>query len=225
MSDTVGTICAAVIASALTLFGALYLQKQQNDVAQQAKFMDGAQATAQETSKLLAEGYRELERLKEEALGKTAAEYMRGPEEKYQEFYQGWRQRLIENQFKVIRYFGKDAADMLMHLDEIDISPVNNLGSPNPCSAPGDKDSGDMHKIAEQLSCYIRFSTLKFDKMEIESEADHLINTIQRQSEIKDNVRALMENYEVNYVIILRKLDARLTELGMSKVTVVQHKS
>lgn len=223
MSDTVGTICAAVFASALTLLGAVHLQNQQIGVAQQAKFLDGAQATAQETSKLLADGYRELGKLREEAEGKSSKEFMSGPEVKYEKFYQEWRQHLIENQFKVIRYFGKDAADMLMHLDEIDISPVNNLGSPNPCSAPGDKNSGDMHKIAVQLSCYIRFSTIKFDRMEGESESDHVANTIHRQSEIDNNVRALMENYEINYVIILRKLDSRLTELGMSKVAVVQN--
>lgn len=223
MSDsTVGTICAAVIASALTLFGAVYLQKQQNDMARQTKFLDGAQATAQKTSKLLAEGYRELEKLDEDAQGKSFEEYMRGPEDKYRKFYQGWRQRLIENQFEVTRYFGKDTANMLMHLDEIDISPVNNLGSPNPCSAPGGKDSDDMHKIADQVSCYIRFSTISFEKMEFESEAEHFVDAMQRKSDIKTNIHALMEGYEVNYVIILRKLDSRLTELGMSKVTVVQ---
>lgn len=169
MSDnTIGTICAAVMASALTLLGAIYLQKLQNDVVQEAKFLDGAQATAQETSKLLANGYRALQVLREGAEGRSLADYIGGPEVEYEKFYRDWRQSLIENQFKLIRYFGKDSADMLMHLDEVDISPVDNLRSPNPCSAPGDKDSYDMHKIADQVSCYVRFSTITLDRQDNE---------------------------------------------------------
>lgn len=108
-----------------------------------------------------------------------------------------------------------------MHLDEIDISPVDNLGSPNPCSAPGDKDSYDMHKIAEQVSCYVRFSTITFDRQPDESEVEHFTEALSRKSNIESVIRDLMEIYEINHIKILRKLESRLTKLGMAQVTVV----
>lgn len=75
---------------------------------------------------------------------------------------------MIQKQFSVSRYFGSELASELLHVDEIAPTPVNNLSSPNPCTAPGETESYDINKMAVQIDCYIRFSALLEDRIKSE---------------------------------------------------------
>ncbi|MEK0364413.1 hypothetical protein [Pseudomonas sp. CBC3] len=186
------------------------------------KFLDEAQATAQETSKLLAEGYNALDKLQAEGADKSFEEYLDGPEAEYDQFYRLWKQRIIENQFKLIRYFGKDLANSIIHLDEIDISPTDNLRSPDPCTPPDAKDAADINKIMGSVSCYSRFHSRlnhPLDKSKEESP-DEFVSRLSRKGELDAHLRDLMDAFEVSYVSILRGMDNRFTQLGAQRLRI-----
>lgn len=216
------TLAAAVITSCLTILGTSVIQGYQNRLDARVRFLDGAQATAEETSRLLAEGYSALEKLRHDGSGKSFEQYIVGPDRDFDEFYRDWKQRVIENQFKLTRYFGKDLANNIMHLDEIDVSPVNNLASPNICTPPGSVDSADINKLMNEVSCYTRlysFSSAPLDPNKEENMREFIART-DHKGQVKDHLDNLMNAYEVGYVKILRLIDNRFTELGALKTEV-----
>ncbi|PNV99376.1 hypothetical protein C1633_06190 [Pseudomonas protegens] len=130
---------------------------------------------------------------------------------------------MIQNQFSVSRYFGGDLASELIHVDEIDKAPVDNLSSPSPCAAPGKPDSYDINKMAVQVDCLIRFSSLMQDRINSDEPNDKaaFIDNINRKSAMDKDIRKMIDNYEVYYVKVLRSMDDKFTQLGAIKVTVV----
>lgn len=218
------TAAASLLTAAFTLVGTNFQQAHQDERADRAKFLDGAQATAQETSRLLYEGYNALDKLLKETDKKGWGEFSRGPWDEYVQFHRGWRQQLIAEHFKLSRYFGKSMANQLVHLDEIDIQPVNNLSSPDPCSAPGDDKDYDMEKLTNQIECYSRFVTLKQDIINNEikdRDAKQLYDALKSKRNTEERAWELLQHYDKSTVSYLRRLDATLTELGVTKVTVV----
>ncbi|RMM79800.1 hypothetical protein ALQ71_00042 [Pseudomonas coronafaciens pv. striafaciens] len=220
------TIAGAVITTGLTLLGTAVLQKYQNDASERARFLDGAQATAQATAKLLILGYNALEQLRDDTYKKGFEFYIKDSGQKYEEFYRDWRQQMIQNQFSVSRYFGGELASDLIHVDEIDKMPVNNLSSPNPCTPPGKPDSYDINKMAVQVDCLIRFSALMQDRIKSDEPSDQeaFIDNIRKKSAMDENIRKMIDGYEVSYVKVLRSMDDKFTQLGASKVTVIPRK-
>ena len=219
----VQTIAGAIITTSLTLFGTAYLQNTQNNTTEKIRFLDGAQLTAETTAKILITGYNSLVKLRDATDRKGFEFYVKDSGQKYREFYREWRQQMIQNQFGVSRYFGNDLASQLIHIDEIDKAPVDNLASPNPCSAPGTSDSYDINKMAVQIDCYIRFSSLTQDRMNSDAPNDKeaFIDNITRKSAIDEDIAKMLDNYEVSYLKVLRSMDNRLTQLGRVKVTVI----
>ncbi|WP_146041987.1 hypothetical protein [Pseudomonas protegens] len=217
------TIAGAVITTGLTLLGTAVLQKYQNDAAERTRFLDGAQVTAQATTKLLIQGYNALEQLRSSTDKKGFEFYIKDSGHKYEKFYRDWRQQMIQNQFSVSRYFGGDLASELIHVDEIDKAPVDNLSSPSPCAAPGKPDSYDINKMAVQVDCLIRFSSLMQDRINSDEPNDKaaFIDNINRKSAMDKDIRKMIDNYEVYYVKVLRSMDDKFTQLGAIKVTVV----
>lgn len=217
------TIAAAVITTGLTLLGTATLQKSQNDTAERTRFLDGAQVTAQATTKLLIQGYDALVELRDTSSKKGLDFYSNNSGKKFDEFYRGWRQQMIQNQFGVSRYFGDGLANQLIHVDEIDKSPVNNLSSPNPCSSPGEPDSFDINKMAVQVDCYIRVSSVLQDRLSSDEPSDKsdFFEIITRKSTLDSDIQRMIENYEVSYVKVLRSMDSAFTQLGGLKVKVV----
>lgn len=217
------TIAGAFITTGLTLLGTAYLQSKQNETAERVRFLDGAQATAQATTKLLIQGYNALEQLRDATEKKGFDFYITDSGRKFGEFYRDWRQQMIQNQFSVSRYFGGDLASQLIHVDEIDKAPVNNLSSPNPCSAPGTPDSYDINKMAVQVDCLVRFSSFTQDRLDSKEPRDKeaFSGYISKKSALDQDVMRMIENYEVSYVKVLRSMDDKFTQLGGVKVTVV----
>jgi hypothetical protein len=218
------TVAASLLTAALTLAGTSCQQAHQDERADSTKFLDGAQATAQETSRLLDDGYNALAKLLKGMDQKGWGEFSKGPWDEYMEFHRGWRQQLIAEHFKLSRYFGKDMANELVHIDEIDIHPVNNLSSPNPCTPPGAEEDFDIEKLASQIECYARFVTLKQDLIndDIENKnTDELFDALGSKLNTQNATGKLLQHYDKSSVSYLRRLDARLTELGVSKVTVM----
>ncbi|KIR18126.1 hypothetical protein PFLU4_15150 [Pseudomonas fluorescens] len=221
------TLAASGLTAALTLAGTSLQQAHQDERADKAKFLDGAQATAQETSRLLDEGYNALAKLIKETDQKGSEEFSKGPGTEYIEFYRGWRQRLIAEHFKLSRYFGKDMANDLVHIDEIDLHPVDNLSSPNPCTPAGDEDSFDIEKLASETECYSRLVTLKQDRINddtTDKSTDELFDALAAKLNTQNAAKKLLQHYDKSSVSYLRRLDARLTELGASKVTIIPNK-
>ncbi|SCW97546.1 hypothetical protein [Pseudomonas sp. NFACC05-1] len=222
------TFAASLLTAAFTLAGTSYQQAHQDERADRAKFLDGAQATAQETSRLLDDGYNALSKLLKATDQKGWEEFSKGPWDEYREFYRSWRQQLIAEHFKLSRYFGKDMANDLVHIDEIDIHPVDNLSSPNPCTPPGGENDFDIEKLASQTECYSRFATLKQDIIDRDmanKKTEGLFDVIDSKRKTEDGARELLKHYDKSSVSYLRRLDARLTELGVSQVTVTPKNS
>ncbi|NBF08172.1 hypothetical protein [Pseudomonas sp. Fl4BN1] len=95
------TITGAVITTGLTLLGTAVLQKYQNDAAERTRFLDGAQVTAQATTKLLMQDYNALEQLRSSTDKKGFEFYIKDSGQKYEKFYRDWRQQMIQNQFSM----------------------------------------------------------------------------------------------------------------------------
>ncbi|KPX19192.1 Uncharacterized protein ALO71_01198 [Pseudomonas amygdali pv. dendropanacis] len=214
------TIAGAIITTGLTLLGTSLLQGRESDRANHAKFLDGAQATAQETSKLLAEGYSALETLTQDSSKSEGSAAKLENVRKYDEFYRGWRQRLIENQFRVSRYFGATISANIIHLKEIEVAKIHDPAAPEPCTLPGIDDSLDMNKLAERIRCLVTISAF-WDRRQ-QSVNPHDLDeqlTLERSRSINtENIRRQMISYEASYVRILRGLDDRFSALGAKRV-------
>lgn len=223
-SSWMQTVAASLLTAALTLAGTSCQQAHQDERADSAKFLDGAQATAQDTSRLLDDGYNALAKLLKGMDQKGWGEFSKGAWNDYMEFHRGWRQQLIAEHFKLSRYFGKDMADELVHIDEIDIHPVDNLSSPNPCTPPGAESDFDIEKLASQIECYSRLVTLKQDIISDnvkDKNTNELFDSLSSKHDAQDFVWELLRHYDKASVNYLRRLDARLTQLGASKVTIM----
>lgn len=216
------TLSVSLLTAAITLTGTSCQQAHQDERADKARFLDGAQATAQETSRLLDNGYNALAKLVKEMDQKGWEEFSKGPLDEYVEFRRGWRQQLIAEHFKLSRYFGKNTANNLIHIDEIDIRPTDNLASPNPCTPPGEPSDFDIEKLASQVECYARFVTMKQDAIDSDKKdesIDELFEAINSKRSLQNRTKELLKHYDKSSVSYLRGLDATLTELGVSKVT------
>lgn len=222
------TFAASLLSAAFTLAGTSYQQAHQDERADRAKFLDGAQTTAQETSRLLYDGYNALDKLLKEMDEKGWGEFSKGPWHDYIQFQRDWRQQLIAEHFKLSRYFGKNMANELVHIDEIDINPVTNHSSTNPCSPPGNEKNYDIEKLSEQIECYARLATLEQDIINENiknRKAEKLYDALDSKRNTEENTWNLLRHYDKFTVSYLRRLDATLTELGASKVTVIPSKS
>ncbi|TWC18638.1 hypothetical protein FBY06_11494 [Pseudomonas sp. SJZ085] len=222
------TLGASLLTAAFTLAGTNLQQAHQDERADKSKFLDGAQATAQETSRLLYDGYNALDKLLKEINEKGWNEFSHGPWDEYMQFQRNWRQQLIAEHFRLSRYFGKNMANELVHIDEIDIHPITNHSSPNPCSPPGDEKDYDVEKLSDQIECYARLATLEQDIINEnlkDQKAKGLYDALGSKRNTEESAWNLLQHYDKFTVNYLRRLDATLTELGASKVTVILNKS
>lgn len=220
----VGPVAAALITSTLTLGGIGWQLSRQEAHAERVRFIDGAQATAQETSRLLNDGYNELAKMTIASHNKGWKEFSASSWADYMAFHRRWREQLIVEHFKLIRYFGKHMADDLIHVDEIDLHPVSNLSSPNPCMPSGGKGDLDIAKLAYVTECTTRMAAVTQDVIDdgiAHKTDDGIMSSIQEHSRQENFESQLLEDYEKSTVRYLRVLDDTLTQLGDPQVTVV----
>lgn len=203
-------------------------QAHQDERADKAKFLDDPHATAQETSRLLYDGYNALDKLLRGMDKKGRKEFSEGPWDDYRQFHRGWRQQLIAEHFKLSRYFGKDKANELIHIDEIDIRSVNNFSSPNPCSPPGEDKDFDIAKLSDQIDCYARFVTFKQDMINEDIKdrtAGELFDALESKNRNEESAKELLQHYDKSTVSYLRRLDAALTNLGTANMPAIPNGS
>ena len=221
-------VLVPVIVAAATLFAAAWQFNAANERSDRARFLDGALATAQETSVLLDEGYNSLEKLLNATDSHGWKAFSEGAFRDYMEFHRRWRQRAVSAHFKLTRYFGRDLADQLIHIDEIDLHPIDNIGSPNQCEPPGSKNGFDIEKMTFQTWCTItRIPLLQDvidDKRTAQSDSE-LFDILQEKRKQEDFAKKLLNHYEKAMVGYLRQLNKRLTHLGQPQVTVMARPS
>ncbi|QAX85380.1 hypothetical protein C2E19_16630 [Pseudomonas sp. DTU12.3] len=216
------TLSISLLTAAITLGGTTYQQAHQDQRADKVSFLDGAQTTAQETSRLMDNGYNALAKLLKGMDQKGWEDFSKGPLDEYMEFRRGWRQQLIAEHFKLSRYFGKDMANELINIDEIDIRPTDNRSSSKPCSRPAKYQHSDIEKLAAEIECHARFMTVKQDAVNGRLDAqqtDELVEALNSKMDLMNETKNLLRKYDKASVSYLRKLDTRLTTLGVSTVT------
>ncbi|BCQ58194.1 hypothetical protein [Burkholderia gladioli] len=226
--DIVGPIAASIVTASLALWGIAWQQSRQEAQAEHVRFIDGAQATAQETSRLLNEGYNELAKLVDASYNQGWKEFSKSSWRDYMVFHQHWREQLIAEHFKLVRYFGKRMADDLIHIDEIDLHPMKDLSSSRPCAAAGGKDDFDIEKLAYVTECTTRFAAVMQDVVDqdiADKKTDDVMKAIQEHGDQQDAEYQLLKDYDTSTVRVLRSLDEMLTQLGDPRVTVVVEKS
>jgi len=224
-STLLQTVLTSMLTAVLTLLCGQWQMSSQNDRTDRLHFIDGAQTTAQETSQLLNDEYNELVKLVDATGDKGWSEFAAAPYHDYVDFHRRWRQKLIEEHFKLSRYFGKDVADQLIHLDEIDLHPVDNLGSPNPCTPVGGNGDFDISKLADQTECVARLITAGEDMIKETRKAEwpnkEFFESLKSKRDQEDFAMKLLEQYDRSSVSVLRVLENRLSQLGEPKVTLV----
>jgi hypothetical protein len=217
-------VVTSLVTTLLTVGVAVWQFNQTNLRSDQTRFVDAAQATAQETSVLLDDGYTALDKLVNASGSDGWKPFSKGAWHDYMEFHRHWHQQLVAEHFKLARYFGKDAADQILHIDEIDIHPVNNLSSPNPCTPPGDKADFDIEKLANQTECVTRIIALEQDAIDdatSDKKGSGVVDAISARRNEIEFAGKLLANYDTSMVSYLRALDERLTLLGQPQVKVL----
>lgn len=214
-----------LLTTALTVACSVLLLVHQENRADRERFIDGAQTTAQETAHLLDEGYLELSKLINASGNQGWKDFSKSSSKPYWDFSRRWERQLITQHFKLSRYFGKDMADQLTHVDEIDLHPIDNLGSPHLCTPPGGENDFDIVKLADQTECFTRLIAGEQDiitgaKNAPEKDAGQFMDAIQESQRIKDFAAKLLQQYHRASVSYLRQLDNRLTQLGQPHVAV-----
>jgi hypothetical protein len=218
----------AVLGAVLTLWSMNLQQSRQEQHAEHVRFIDGAQTTAQETTVLLFEGFNSLKKLANSANDKGWKEIRNSSWHEYYEFHQHWRERLITEHFKLIRYFGKHMADQLIHVDEIDLHPLKDLKSTTLCSIPGGDDAIDIEKLASHAECIVRMSAVSSDIYDEETadkkDTGQQIEKFQSQRTYSDREFELLKEYEKAMIRYIRTMDEMITQLGAPQVTVISSK-
>jgi hypothetical protein len=221
-------VLVPTIVAAVTLFAAAWQFNVANDRADRARFIDGALATAQETSILLDESQNALDKLLNATENYGWTSFSEGPFRDYIYFHQHWRQRAIAEHFKLTRYFGKDVADQLIYIDEIDLRPSKSVGVSSPCVLTGGGKESDFEKMNFQASCEITqipiLQDIINDKRLAKTE-NEMFETFRARGEQGEFARKLLSRYEKVKVVYLRQLNATLTQLGQPQVTVVPKSS
>lgn len=217
-NSLIPTIVGAVITTGLTLFGTSYLQYRESERIDHAKFLDGAQATAQDTSRLLAEGYSSLEKLTQLSHKNEDSDVILEKVRQYDELYRSWRQRLIENQFKISRYFGSDMSGDIIDLKEIEVATVGDPTAPEDCSIPGFEDNPEMNKLSERIRCLVTLSAFWDRRQKAGAHNSEQRSALQESRSINsENIRRQMISYEASYVRILHAIDDRFSLLGAKR--------
>jgi len=214
-----------VLTAVLTLAGTHWQLASQNQRADRERFIDAAQATAQDTSRLLLDGYAALHTLVNESDNKGWEEFSRTSWTRYRDFHRQWRQQLIVQHFKLARHFGKDVADQLVHVDEIDLHPSGASRADRPCVPAGGADAFDVAKLASQIDCMTRLITVSQDAIDSALAADAgapWTELARDQRETIDLTWQLLAQYDKASVGYLRTLNDRLTQLGEPEVTVIR---
>jgi len=163
---------------------------------------------------LLNDGYNELAKMTIASHNKGWKEFSASSWADYMAFHRRWREQLIVEHFKLIRYFGKHMADDLIHVDEIDLHPVSNLSSPNPCMPSGGKGDLDIAKLAYVTECTTRMAAVTQDVIDdgiTHKTDDSIMSSIQEHSRQENFESRLLEDYEKSTVRYLRVLDDTLT--------------
>lgn len=213
---------------AVSVGATLWQFNMANHRADQFRFIDGALATAQETSVLLDEGYNELEKLLAATDSKGWQAFSEESFRDYRESHRLWRQRAVSQHFKLARYFGRDLADQLIRIDEIDLYPIENRKSSEPCAYQGDDDSYNIEEMTSQTRCVIMILPILQDLIDgsrVAPSENGLFGLLNEKRKQEDFVRELLKNYDRTRVNYLRELDKRLTKLGQPRVTVVARSS
>jgi len=214
----------AILTAGLTLWGVMWQQDQQAARENHLRFLDGALTTAQETSRLLNDGHNELAKLVDASGDKGWKEISQSSWRDYRAFHRQWREQLIAEHFKLVRYFGKHMADQLIHLDEIDLHPIKDSGSRYPCETAGGKDNFDIAKLSFVTECTVRMAAVEQDIVDQDvhdRKADEIMDAIQEHWKLENSEPQLLDDYDKSTVRYLRLLDAILTELGEPQVTIV----
>jgi len=218
-------LIGSTLVAGITLLGVVWQQGRQEAHAEQVRFRDEAQATAQETSSLLNDGYNQLSKLIDASGDKGWKDISQSSERDYLASHQRWREQLIAEHFKLVRYFGKSMADELIHIDEIDLHPTKDTPLRDPCVRAGGMD---IEKLSYAIECTTRFAALDQDIVNqdlAEKKADEVMSVIQSHWQNEQRASQLLDNYDEDTVRYLRELDDALTQLGDPRVTIVTPKS
>jgi len=210
------SVVAAGLTALISLVGIAWQLNEQSRQFEKARLLDGAQNTAQETSHLLSDGYNALVKLSRDSHRKTWEEINRGPWREFMGFHRRWRQQLIAHHFQVVRYFGKDLADELIHVDEIDLDPAAaDLGSLDPCSSYGASDSPDIEKLARLAECRLRMAAVTRSANDFamsKGDMSGFIDDMQAYDGLVREADRLIEEYDKSTVRFLRTMQSRLIQ-------------
>ena len=216
------TISVAILTTALTLFGTSLQQAHQDKRADSLRFIDGAQTTIQETILVLDDGYNALENLVSKAEEDGWDEFSRSDWREYIDFNRRWRQRLISQHFKLARYFGKDLADNLIHLEEAYLMNQNLKEDKIGTSKP--ENNYDIQKLASEVELTTRLITVNqdiIDKSINTKKTDDVFDAMEDKRRNLHAARQMLAQYDRGSIMFIKQLDERLTQLGATKVLVV----
>ncbi len=216
------SIVAAVFTGLFTILGIAWQLNEQRQQFEKKLLLDGAYNAAQETARLLSDGYVALARLARESHGKSWEQITDRPWGEFMAFHRHWRQRLMAHHFQLARYFGQDLANELIHVDDknFDQDASDTKGS-GLCTLL----SVDMERLMQQAECYLRLASVTLSLVESDTAAgmSGFVENRQQYDSLMKEAQELIEEYDKSTIRFLRAMEARLTQLRGGPYIVVMH--
>jgi hypothetical protein len=217
-------LIAAVVVIVCSFFGTFLATSMTNNTQYfhdiQRQSVKDAQLAAAEAIKLLFDSENKLQELDNaaETDDKPWKDFTQHELEQYWTYFRGWRHDIILSYFRVRQYFGEDAADMLVHVDEELERPKQ--GQAVLCRSPG---KTDLLKLAEDLECQIRIYSATINNPDMTYYSDEggpiekgqeVFKRIDSTLEMADVIRKNFDNYDLNIIKFTHVINRRLQKMG-----------
>ncbi|MBK3746532.1 MULTISPECIES: hypothetical protein [Pseudomonadaceae] len=211
ISDITTSLIAAIIVVLATAAGGIITVNHQWNKTREEKLLTKAHETASETINSLFSEKNNLRKLLAAANSKSSwNKFINTDYSNYTSEHDKWREETIILYYKTARYLGKDLAGTLAPIQRLLRGESNeDLSSPSPCPQPKAPNFLD---YSETISCQIRL--LSHIRMEQMQENDHLIENINRSSELNQAIDKNLGLFEQLIIIYAQNLESRLSELG-----------
>lgn len=214
MENIAKGVSALVLAIASAFFGAYWGSYWQSKHESEEKMRTAAQEAAKDMTKLLFEAHSKLRRLLLAAGEKNWEDLKESEWREYRDFRDEWGKKIVLSDFELRRYFGKDLADNVMHVDQIDISPpAENLSSRNPCAYAGRSGDYDLVKQVDQIECYARWVSVGNQAVE-DMPSGKLFDALEDERKSKKIMYENLREFEKNVVRFVRSVEKGRTALG-----------
>jgi hypothetical protein len=217
-------LIAAVIVIVCSFIGTFFASSMTNNAqyAREVKrqSVKDAQSTAAEAINLLFDSKTKLHDLDNSAQTEDKPWHEFGEREwwQYMIYFRGWRHDMILSYFRIRQYFGKDAADIMVHLDE-ELKPKQDLQQDKTGGICGSRANLDLLQVAEKIECQIRMYSATVNNPDFTyfdngghpiENSQELVERIDMKNSTAEAIAKNFDAYDLGILKFVRVINSRL---------------